>query len=124
MKSKLLATWMVATGLAAATALSGCGSATANDSPTASNSAASTTGATSPATAAAGKVSANTASESEIATALQAAGVANAARWAREVVEYRPYDANDATLTTLRQNLAKYNPGDDTLNKIVGALHP
>jgi hypothetical protein len=70
------------------------------------------------------KVSANTASESEIAAALQDAGVANAQRWAREVVEYRPYDTADANLTKLQQNLAKYNPGQDTVNKIVGALQP
>ncbi len=76
-------------------------------------------------TAAAGsKVSANTASEEEIAAALDSAGVSNADRWAEEVVEYRPYPAEDANLTKLRDNLVKYNPGQETTDKIVSALTP
>lgn len=71
-----------------------------------------------------GKISANTASESEIAAALKAAGVSNPERWAKEVVEYRPYAADDSNLTSLRQNLAKYNPGEETINKIVSVLTP
>ncbi|MBB6380483.1 hypothetical protein BKA01_007758 [Pseudonocardia eucalypti] len=69
-------------------------------------------------------MSANTASEEEIAAALRAAGVRNAERWAEEVVEYRPYPADDPNLTTLRKNLAKYNPGQETTDKIVSALTP
>jgi hypothetical protein len=76
-------------------------------------------------TAAAGaKVSANTASEEEIAAALAAAGVSNPDRWAEEVVEYRPYPADDPNLTKLRENLAKYNPGQETTDLIVSALTP
>lgn len=71
-----------------------------------------------------GKVSANTANESEIAAALKAADVSNPERWAKEVVEYRPYAADDSNLTSLRQNLAKYNPGEETINKIVSVLTP
>ena len=118
MKTKLLAIPMTAAGLAVTMALSGCGPSTTGDSSTAPTTSAAN------ATSSAQKVSANTASESEIAAALQAAGVANAQRWAREVVEYRPYDTGDANLTKLQQNLAKYNPGQDTVNKIVGALQP
>ena len=70
------------------------------------------------------QVSANAASESEIAAALDAAGVPNADRWAREVVEYRPYDASDATLQKLQDNLAKYNPDPATLAGILSALVP
>lgn len=70
------------------------------------------------------KVSANTASDSEIEAALSAAGVPNAARWAHEVVEYRPYPADDPDLKKLRDNLAKYNPGEETVDKIVSALTP
>ncbi|GAA3092043.1 hypothetical protein [Streptosporangium carneum] len=70
------------------------------------------------------KVSANTASEAEIAEALRAAGVPNPERWAEEVVEYRPYAADDPDLTSLRENLAKYNPGEETVDKIVSALTP
>jgi hypothetical protein len=70
------------------------------------------------------KVSANTASEEEIAAALQRAGVSNADRWAEEAVEYRPYPADDPNLTKLRDELAKYNPGQETIDKIVSALMP
>jgi hypothetical protein len=76
------------------------------------------------ASASAGKVSANTASEDEIAAALERAGVSNPERWAEEVVEYRPYPADDPNLTTLRENLAKYNPGQETTDRIVSALAP
>jgi hypothetical protein len=69
-------------------------------------------------------VSANTASEDDITGALQAAGVSNPSRWAEEVVEYRPYPADDPNLGKLRDNLAKYNPGQETVDKIVSALTP
>jgi hypothetical protein len=76
-------------------------------------------------TASAGaKVSANTASEDEISDALEQAGVSNPERWAEEVVEYRPYSTDDPNLTKLRDNLAKYNPGQETVDKIVSALTP
>jgi DNA uptake protein ComE-like DNA-binding protein len=125
MKTKLIAIPMIAAGLAATIALSGCGSSTTSNSSTAPTTSATTSasaGAT--ATSSGQKVSANTASQSEISAALQAAGVANAQRWAKEVVEYRPYDTGDANLTKLQQSLAKYSPGQDTINKIVGALQP
>ena len=70
------------------------------------------------------KVSANTASEDEIEAALRSAGVSNSARWAEEVVEYRPYPTDDPNLTKLRQNLAKYNPGQASVDKIVSVLTP
>jgi hypothetical protein len=104
--------------LATCASLAACGS-------TSGDASAGSTGA--PATSAAsktGKVSANTASASEIEAALQAAGVDNAARWTREVMEYRPYAADDPNLTSLRDNLAKYNPGQETVDKIVSALVP
>jgi hypothetical protein len=70
------------------------------------------------------KVSANTATEDAIATALKAAGVASPKRWAAEVVEYRPYPAGDPDLAKLRQNLAKYNPSQQTVDQIVSVLQP
>ena len=70
------------------------------------------------------KVSANTASQNEIEAALGAAGVSSPGRWAAEVVEYRPYPADDPNLNKLRENLAKYNPGQETVDKIVSALTP
>jgi len=73
---------------------------------------------------AAAKVSANTASEDEIAAALESAGVSNADRWAEAVVEYRPYPTDDPNLTKLRDNLAKYNTGQETTDKIVSSLTP
>ena len=50
--------------------------------------------------------------------------MSNTDRWAKEVVEYRPYPADDPNLTKLRDNLAKYNPGQETTDKIVSALSP
>jgi hypothetical protein len=104
--------------------VAGCGgSTTASDS-----SSSATTQATASATASAdpagAKVSANTASDKEIEAALAAAGVSNAGRWSHEVVEYRPYPMDDPNLQKLRDNLAKYNPGEETVDKIVSALKP
>ena len=70
------------------------------------------------------KVSANTASEDVIASALKAAGVPSPKRWAAEVVEYRPYAADDLGLAKLRENLAKYNPAQQTVDQIVSVLLP
>lgn len=72
--------------------------------------------------ASAATVDANTASVDEIASALAAAGVDNADRWAREVVEYRPYDTADPNLTHLRDELAKYNPAEGVVDLIVSTL--
>lgn len=104
--------------------LAGCGnSSSAEDTAKQTTSAAAMSGGASPQSPS-GKVSANTASDSEIEDALSAAGVSNPGRWAHEVVEYRPYPADDPNLQKLRDNLAKYNPGDETLEKIISALKP
>lgn len=66
------------------------------------------------------KVNANTASESEIASALDSAGVPNASRWAREVAEYRPYSDDD--WQHLREELGKYNIDEPTFALIISAL--
>ncbi|MGV9775607.1 hypothetical protein [Streptosporangium sp. NPDC003464] len=119
--------------LAAFAALTACGGSPSEQasqtSAPATAPATATSPATSPTTAAGGrprteKVSANTASKDEIIAALRAAGVSNPERWAEEVIEYRPYAADDADLTSLRENLAKYNPGQETVDKIVSALKP
>jgi DNA uptake protein ComE-like DNA-binding protein len=112
---------LLALGLAA------CGGSTTTPSTTTAptSSSGSATSGTSSATDSAGtKVSANTASEEEIAAALKNAGVSNPERWAEEVVEYRPYPTDDPNLTELRDSLAKYNPGQETTDKIVSALTP
>lgn len=103
--------------------VAGCGgSTTTSESTSAATTAATSSGAAGdPASA---KVSANTASDSDIEAALAAAGVSNPGRWAHEVVEYRPYPADDPNLQKLRDNLAKYNPGEETVDKIVSALTP
>ncbi|HEY6424979.1 MAG TPA: hypothetical protein VIY28_17410 [Pseudonocardiaceae bacterium] len=106
-------------------ALTACGGST----PAASTAPAQEAGAMVPATPGglaptSARVSANLASEADIATALGAAGVSSPKRWAAEVVEYRPYLSNDPNLAKLRQNLAKYNPGQQTVDKIVSALRP
>ena len=121
-------------GLTAVAALLVVGACTSGSAATSSTTATSTpAGSVAPASSTApdpssatavGKVSANTASQSEIAAALAAAGVPNADRWAREVTEYRPYPANDPTLQVLQDNLAKYNPDPATLAGILSALQP
>jgi hypothetical protein len=65
-------------------------------------------------------VDANTASVDEMAAAFEAAGVANAQRWAHEVEEYRPY--SDDGWAALRQELSKYNIDQDTFDKITSTL--
>jgi ABC-type phosphate transport system substrate-binding protein len=110
--------------LVALLGLAGCGGSESSSSPsstttTADSSASPTTSASGTSTA---KVNANTASQAEIAAALEAAGVPNADRWAGEVVEYRPYATDDPTFAKLKQNLAKYNPGDAVVTKIISAL--
>ena len=68
------------------------------------------------------QVDANTASVAELQAAFEANGVTNAAKWAREVEEYRPYATDDPTFASLRKNLAKYNPAADVLQKILASL--
>jgi hypothetical protein len=68
------------------------------------------------------KVNANTATAEQIQAALETGGVPNAARWTREILEYRPYPTTDPSLAKLRQELAKYNPGPDVVDKIVAVL--
>lgn len=70
------------------------------------------------------KVSANDATSDQLVAALTAAGVPSASRWAREVMEYRPYATDDPTLQKLQDNLAKYNPDPATLAAILAALKP
>lgn len=94
--------------------------ATATTTPTGATGATGATGTAAPSV----KVSANTGTFAEIQAALQANGVPNPANWTREVIEYRPYPAEDANLTKLRQNLAKYNPGPGVVDAIVTALKP
>lgn len=112
---------LTAAALAAAFALTACSSASPG---TVSSGTVSPGTASSGTAATAGRVSANTADEGQIAAALKGAGVSNPERWAREVMEYRPYAADDPDLKSLRQNLAKYNPGQETVDKIVSALTP
>ena len=105
----------------------GCGDSTKTreTSPTTTTATAAPASSRAPGTPAPGaaKVSANTASESEIEAALAGAGVSSLGR-AEEVVEYRPCPDGDPNLTKLRENLAKYNPGQETVDKIVSALTP
>ena len=68
------------------------------------------------------KVSANTASVDDLQQAFEAAGIPSAARWAREVDEYRPYDTADPSMAKLRSELAKYNPAPGVVDQIVAHL--
>jgi DNA uptake protein ComE-like DNA-binding protein len=118
-------------GAALVLALSGCGGGeSAAPAPTpapAASSAAPAPAAPAPGAPAApttDKVSANTASEEELGQRFEQAGIPNAERWADEVVEYRPYPADDPNFTSLRAELAKYNPGPGVVDQIVAVLQP
>ena len=122
-----------ALGLAvAAVGLSACssGGTTTAGSPSTSTSTAAApgtttrgaAGSTAPSAPAHRTVDANTASVSEIQAALEANGVPNAAKWAREVEEYRPYPTDDPSFASLKKNLAKYNPAPEVLQQILASL--
>jgi len=112
--------------VAGALILAGCAN-NSNTAPRAGAAATSTAPAATPSPASTGtvkKVSANTASVAQLTAAFTAAGIPNAARWAHEVEEYRPYPANDPNFGKLRGELAKYNPGPGVVDKIVVVLEP
>lgn len=92
-------------------------------SPSASASSPSATATQSPSSPALTRVDPNTASVEELTAALEAAGVPNAERWAREVEEHRPYNGA-ADLVRLRQELNKSNIDEATFAKIVSVLQP
>jgi ABC-type glycerol-3-phosphate transport system substrate-binding protein len=103
------------------------GSSAAGSSASASTSDSSTSASTTESSsggdaAASGTVSANEASVEELESAFEAAGIDNAAKWAHEVEEYRPYDTDDTSFTHLREELAKYNPSDGVVDDIVSTL--
>ena len=68
------------------------------------------------------RVNANTASVADMQRAFEAVGIPSAARWAREVEEYRPYPTDDPSFAKLRRELAKYNPGPGVVDQIVATL--
>ncbi|MFN0072526.1 MAG: hypothetical protein ACKVVP_13660 [Chloroflexota bacterium] len=72
--------------------------------------------------AAAQKINANTATTAELQVFFEAAGLPNAARWAREVDEYKPYPSDDPSWGKLRRELAKYNPSAEVLEKLISLL--
>ena len=121
---------LLATSALAATILVGaCGSSAASNTAAPTPKPAATgTGATASSAAAqaspsaAQKVNANTAPRAELQQAFEAAGISGAARWSREVEEYRPYPTNDPSFAKLRQELAKYNPGPGVVDQIVATL--
>jgi len=116
----------LAAGLAAAAlTFAACGSGDDTSSPAGTTAAGAETAATtSTAPATSGRVSANTATTEELIAALEANGVTNADRWAREIEEYRPYDASDPQLTHLQDELAKYTPDPATVTAIIASLTP
>lgn len=108
--------------------LAACGSSGTEDADrsTTTTEAPSTTGSGTPiGTVPAGTtVSANAASVEELTAALTAAGVENPDAWADEVIEHRPYAADDPTMQGVRDALAEYDPPPDLLDKLVSALTP
>ena len=117
-------------GGALALALAGCGGGgneapASSAAPTATSAPAAGSAASASAAPTGGqKVSANSASEDELTQRFEQAGISNAEKWADEVSEYRPYPADDPNFTTLRQELAKYNPGPGVVDQIVAVLQP
>jgi ABC-type enterochelin transport system substrate-binding protein len=113
-------------GAALALALTACGGDDSADTTAASTTTSAATGGSTTSTVAdatgSKTVDANTASVAEIAAALEANGVDNADRWAREVEEYRPYPTDDPTFAKLRDELGKYNPSAETVDQIVASL--
>ena len=77
---------------------------------------------TSPSYVPGAKVSANNASKADLQAAFEHAEISNAAKWAREVEEYRPYPEDDPNFNKLRGELAKYNPGSGIVDRIVAEL--
>jgi hypothetical protein len=126
---------LIGSGLAVTLLIAGCSGSSASSAPTSGPTAATPTAASSPAAtasaetatptastaAATGKVNANTASEAELQAAFEAAGISNAAKWAKEVAEYRPYAA-DPTWAALRQELIKYNIDQAVFDQIIAVL--
>lgn len=131
---RTLTTRLAGLGLAATLSLVACGGG--GSSTTAATAAPATTAATTATTAApagtsttavpstAGKVSANSATRTELEAAFTAAGISSPVQWAKEVAEYRPYATDDPTFPKLRQELAKYNPGPGVVDQIVATLAP
>ena len=109
----------LALSLAAIIGLAACGS---DADTTAAPTETAATAATAAPAAAAGKVSANDATEDELVAVMEAAGIDNAAKWADEIIEYRPYAADDTSLETLRGELAKYNASPETIDQILALL--
>ncbi len=72
-------------------------------------------------TVAGDKVDPNTASADEITAALEKAGVSNAAKWAKEIEEYKPYQA-DTMADKLKSQLGKYGADAQTVQKIISVL--
>jgi len=72
----------------------------------------------------AAKISANSATEDELVQTFKTAGIPQPEKWADEVMEYRPYPADDPDLAKLRQELAKYNPAPGVVDQIVATLEP
>ncbi len=69
-------------------------------------------------------VSVNSATAEELTAAFEAVGVPNAASWAGEVVEYRPYDPTDVQFVKLRTELDKYGISEETFALIISVLNP
>jgi hypothetical protein len=109
-------------GTAALLPLSACGTTDSGASTDTTVAVATTATNATPDSADEGTVDANTASVAEMTAAFETAGIPNAARWAREVEEYRPYPTDDPTMADLRQELAKYNPTDEVVDQIVATL--
>ncbi|WP_051579701.1 hypothetical protein [Pseudonocardia acaciae] len=100
-----------------AVSLAGCGGATGrggSDQP----------GVPAPDVSASKKESISTSSVQDIAAALRANQVENPEKWARIIVEYRPYPGGDPGLGKLRQALVQHRAEPRTIDQIMTVLQP
>lgn len=59
----------------------------------------------------------------DLATTLNGNGVSDSDRWAKVIIENRPYP-NDPTMAKLKQVLAQHGADQQTIAKIVNAVRP
>jgi hypothetical protein len=64
------------------------------------------------------------ASEQDLAAALAAKGVPDAAQWAEYIVAGQPYTDDAAGQEKLRQTLLRYDPSPEELEKIMSTVRP
>lgn len=68
------------------------------------------------------KLSANDAAEAELAGAFEKAKISDGAKWAKTVVENRPYPEDDIFIKKLREAMGKAGASEDVQDQVVSQL--